>query len=367
MRKKTMHLFSAATISAIILAISSGQAAAQYRQVNLVGDSPGMAAHMDANLKDPWGLAFVEHGPFIVANKNTGVATIYLSNGQPLPFTVTVPAASNQPPGTPGSPTGLVINTTSDFVISKNGRSRPARLIFDTLDGLICGWNPEVDLLNAVVIIDNSAMTPFPASYTALALGRNSSGQHVLYAADSGASLATSNNQVFMYDGKFNQIGHFGDPGAPADKTVFGVQNIDGNLYVTYAAFTLLDGGLVDIFDTDGHLLKQFAENPPGGPLEEPWAVVRAPENFGKFGKALLIGNLGDGRISAFDRATGNFLGQLTDNAGVPISSGEGLWALAFRADGSRDEDNSQLYFTSGVNFEADGLFGFIVATDRKD
>jgi hypothetical protein len=65
--------------------------------------------------------------------------------------------------------------------------------------------------------------------------------------------------------------------------------------------------------------------------------------------------------------ATGNFLGQLEDDKGVPISNGEGLWALAFRGDSSRDEEGSRLYFTSGVNFEADGLFGFIVVTDRHD
>jgi uncharacterized protein (TIGR03118 family) len=359
-----MPLFSGAALALVIAGLP---AVAQYKQVNLVGDNPGMASHTDPNLKDPWGLTFSHDGPFFVANRATGLATLYGGNGQQIPFTITIPAASNLPPGTPGSPTGLVMNSTSHFLISKNGKSGPARLIFDTLDGLICGWNPDVDPSNAIIVVDNSASAPFPASYTALALGRNSKGKHILYAADSGSGPSTSNNQIAMYDDSFNLIGHFGDPAVPAGMTVFGIQNLDGKLYVTYAAFVPLNGGVVDVFDTDGNLLSHFAANSPAGPLEEPWAVVAAPEDFGRFGNALLIGNFGDGRINAYDRATGNFLGQLEDKNGTAISSGLGLWTLAFGGDRSDDDDRNRMYFTSGVNNEADGLFGYIVATHKQD
>jgi uncharacterized protein (TIGR03118 family) len=115
---------------------------AGYQQINLTGFQPGMAPHTDPNLNG-WGLAFAPDGPFFVADTSTGVATVYNHNGKPLPLVITIPAAPSLPAGTLGSPTGIVYNPTSDFVISANGKSAPARFIFDSLDGTISGWNPR--------------------------------------------------------------------------------------------------------------------------------------------------------------------------------------------------------------------------------
>src|SRR5262249_53586618 len=112
-----------------------------YQQLNLVGFQPGMARYTDTNL-NRWGPAYAPDGPFCVANTATGTATFYDAQGKALAQPVTIPAAPGQPLGPIGSPTGVVYNPTSDFVISANGRSAPARFLFDTLDGLICGWNP---------------------------------------------------------------------------------------------------------------------------------------------------------------------------------------------------------------------------------
>jgi uncharacterized protein (TIGR03118 family) len=107
-------------------------------------------------------------------------------------------------------------------------------------------------------------------------------------------------------------------------------------------------------------MLQRLASNDPSGPLEEPWAVTSAPYDFGRFSHALLVGNFGDGRISAFNPKNGKFLGQLADCHGKAISDGLGPWALGFRSDHPRDEP-SRLFFASGINGEADGLFGDIV------
>src|SRR5262249_46389997 len=112
-----------------------------YQQLNLVGFQHGMGHFTDAKLNG-WGLAFAPDGPFWVTDTNTGVSTVYDHQGKPLPLVVTIPAA---PGGTLGSPTGIVYNPTSDFVITKNGKSAPALFIFDTIDGTISGWNPAVD------------------------------------------------------------------------------------------------------------------------------------------------------------------------------------------------------------------------------
>ena len=53
----------------------------------------------------------------------------------------------------------------------------------------------------------------------------------------------------------------------PAGYAPFGIQNIDGSLFVTYAKQNTAKHddvagaghGFVDVFDTDGHLLRRFA------------------------------------------------------------------------------------------------------------
>ena len=278
-----------------------------YQQLNLVGHLPGMGHFTDPNING-WGMVAMPDGPFCVANTlSTGLATFYDRSGHVLPLTITVPASASQPLGPVGHPTGVVYNPTSDFVISAHGKSAPARLIFDTLDGTISGWNPVVDPTHAILMVDNDA-AGHPAVYTGLDIAQNSHGQNVLYAAD------ILNDRVEMLDGGFHAFGSFTDPSV----TGFGawqVEDVNGRLFVTFGTFPPPYGGVVDIFDTDGNLLtpNHFAANAPGaGPLENPWAIVQAPPNFGAFSNDLLIGNVeGAGNINVFDPATGAYLGQL--------------------------------------------------------
>jgi uncharacterized protein (TIGR03118 family) len=343
---------------------------AGYQQINLVSYQPGMSRHTDPNLNG-WGLDFAPDGPFCVANTSTGVATFYNHEGKTAAPPVTIPPAAIDPPGTLGSPTGVVYNPTSDFVISEHGKSAPARFIFDTLDGVICGWNPEVDPIHAIIMVDNSTESPYPASYTGLALARNSHGQHVLYAADSGTGPTTSNDRIDMFDGRFRSIGSFTDPNVASQypgNTVFQVEEVNNRLFVTFTGFTAPFGGVVDVFDTNGQLLTptHFAANAPAqGPLNAPWGIVQAPAHFGKFSDDLLIGNVeGAGNINAFDPVTGAFLGTLTHPNGTPIAI-TGLWDLAFGAGGKNNGKTDELFFTAGPTAEdlaGHGLFGMIDA-----
>jgi len=276
----------------------------------------------------------------------------------------------------------LVANSTSDFVISKDGKSGPARFIFDTIDGLICGWNPDVDPDRAIIIIDYSAAKPngafYPAGYGGLAIGRNSKGQNVIYATDGGRDETHDNNQVDMFDGNFKYLGSFSDADIPWYMGVFGIQNIDKKLYVSFAGFGDNQGGFVDVFDMDGNPLRRFGGNLSGGPLEAPWGFAMAPSHFGKFSHALLIGNLqGDlanepGRIKAYDPNTGALLGVLRNRSGRPIEIG-GLWALAFGTDKNANGATNELFFTAGPTFppnteiESDGLFGVIRPDDEDE
>lgn len=362
----------------VALMLLANTAVAQYRQRNLVADRTGLGAPtIDPLLLNAWGFTACQlqseddaenqqsgdgdddGSLFCVSDAFAGVATVYTQSGGKVPVTVSIPAAS-VPIAPFGLPTGIVFNRTRDFVISKNGKSAPALLIFATLDGAISGWNPKVDATNAVTIIDNSAETPFPASYTGLAIGKNSQGQNVIYAADSGGSLTTSNNRIDMFDGNFNSIGNFTDLNGTSGMTVYGIQNVRGKLFVSFATFTFLGGGVVDIFDTDGNLLtpSHFAVSPPAGPLEAPWGFALAPDNFGQFSNTMLIGNVDDGHINAYDPRTAQFLGQLKDTSGNLLIGTDGLWGLNFGH--GEDEDSGKLFFAAGANGYADGLFGVI-------
>lgn len=349
---KRKRIFVWAVLVAVTLAIANQPVVAQFKATNLVSDKTGMARYTDPNLLDAWGMAELPGGGFIVANALSGYVTFYSSNGKTLRSPVKVPAAPILPPGTPGSPAGLVANPTSQFVMSENGKSAPALYLFSTLDGLICGWNPAIDADNAVIIVDNSTLTPFPASYTDLSMARNKSGQWVIYASDSGISATQSNNNVEMYDGSFHLLGTFTDPIAPSNMTAYSARPVNGQLYVTYAAFTPAAGGVVDIFDTDGNMLSRLAANGPGGALEAPWWVMLAPGGFGWASHKLLISEVDSGQISVFNSTTGAYIGPLTDSRGKPIVV-DGIWALVF-ASGQGGDDSPQLFFSAGCTFPPD-------------
>jgi uncharacterized protein (TIGR03118 family) len=324
-------------------AFQAPPAAAQfYKETNLVSNLPG-ASHHDPNLVNAWGIANFQGSPFWVSDEGSGKSTLYNGTGTPQSLVVTVPPASGTGKGTP---TGIVANTdpsTTDFRISGS----PAAFIFDTLDGTISGWNGGA---KAVIAVNNSHLG---SSYTGLAMGFNN-GAYFLYAADNG-----SHRRVDMFNAAFKLVSSFTDSGAPADLAPYGIQNINGYLYVTFGKFGAF-GGLVDIFDTGGHLVRRFATN---GKLNAPWGLALAPPNFGKFSSALLVGNLGDGHINAFDYTTRAFLGQLETSSSTLITI-DGLWGLTFGSGGASDANGrtNQLFFTAGPNGYADGLFGVIVA-----
>jgi uncharacterized protein (TIGR03118 family) len=152
------------------------------------------------------------------------------------------------------------------------------------------------------------------------------------------------------------------DPNLPSGVVPFNIQNIGGNLYVTYATLgpggAPMPGGVVDEFDANGNFLKRIAANGSGGALFAPWGIVIAPSGFGAFSNDLLIGNFGNGEINAFDATTDMFLGTLDGPDGQPLVN-DHLWALETR-NGVNGFNPNALYFSAGINGEADGLFGEI-------
>jgi uncharacterized protein (TIGR03118 family) len=317
-------------------------------QTNLTSDLGGISPNQDPNLLNPWGLVASGTGPFWVSDNNAGVATIYNGQGQPQPLVVNIPL----PDGTPGgSPTGIVFNGGVGFRVSQNGATGPALFIFATEEGTISGWNPGVNLTNAVLAVDNSAQG---ADYTGLALGTDSDGRQLLYAANFGQGT------IDVFDAAFFSTqtigGSFTDNQLPDGFVPYNIQNIGGKLYVTYTrqdGATQVGDGFVDVFSTDGVLLQRLVS---GGPLNDPWGLTVAPATFGAFANDLLVGNVADGHINAFNPTTGAFLGGLNDGLGNPIAI-TGLWALRFGNGGTAGSTNT-LFFTAGIGDYQDGLFG---------
>jgi uncharacterized protein (TIGR03118 family) len=315
-----------------------------YQQHNLVSDLPGLADRVDPNLVNPWGIASGPTTPFWVADNHTSNSSVYDGNGVPTRAAVAIL----------GTPTGIVFNATTDFAVAPG---QPAKWLFATEEGTIAAWNNGAA---AVTKVDLSALGTV---YKGLALA-NSGGKNYLYTANFSAG------RVDVFDDNFVPValtGTFTDPNLPASFAPFDVQNIGGKLYVTYALPDAArhddvsgpGNGYVNVFDTDGNLLQRLVSQ---GPLNSPWGVVLAPAGFGGYGGALLVGNFGDGRINAFNSATGAWLGALRDGSGKALAI-DGLWGLTF-GNGTKAGDTHTLYFTAGIAgggaVEDHGLFGSI-------
>jgi uncharacterized protein (TIGR03118 family) len=338
----------------IALTITTGSA--QYKRTDLVSNQPGVAPTTDPHLVNGWGLVALPRSPYWVSDNGTGFSTLYTATGQQVQLFVTIPPVPGSPAGTLGTPTGIVGNISSnanDFKITENDVSRPSVFIFATLDGTISGWNPMIGGAagnsHATIAADRSDVG---AVYTGLAIATNQVGQTFLYAADGGP-----NRRVDTFDGTFKLVKSFDDPAIPNGFTPYGIQTINGQIWVTFTALKKAQGGFVDVFNTEGNLVKHFAVH---GPLHSPWGIALAPSDFGPMSNAILISNnISRGRINAFNPQTGQFLGPLRDANGKVIEV-DNIWALQFGQDGGPNGAHNQLFFTAGPNSYANGLFGVI-------
>jgi len=340
-----------------------------YRQINLVSDQPGRAPLTDPDLVNAWGLAASPGtnakpgSPLWVADNGSDKATLYTgataTSVTKVGLVVSVTGAA---------PTGQVFNTAgSGFAVSDNqGHSGSSMFIFDTENGTIDGWNATVGATSSnpstvtEVARDNGAN----AVYKGLAIAQASDGKTYLYATN------FRSGRVEAYDSTFKPVqlpgGLFVDPRLPAGYGPFGIAEINGKLYVTFAKqdATLHDDvaglghGFVDVFTNNGAFVHRLASR---GALDSPWGLALAPAGFGRFSGDLLVGNFGNGHINVYSPATGRHLGQLQQPNGRPIVI-DGLWALSFGNGNAARTD--QLLFSAGPDGESHGLLGKIVVAN---
>jgi uncharacterized protein (TIGR03118 family) len=371
MKMNVHHRNRAAGLASILMLVgciaipATGSAADFYQQRNLVADRiEAHAENVDRNLVNPWGLAFNPFAVAWVADNGTGVSTLYDGDGKPQSLVVTIPPAVA---GETGDPTGIVFNGGAGFVVTKGTLSGPSRFLFASEDGGIAGWAPNVDVNNAIRVVPASGTTD--AVYKGLAISADGRRQ-LLYAAD------FHNNRVDVFDAAFAKVTlpgkPFHDPHLPSGFAPFGIQAINGDIWVSYAKQDAnrhddVPGsgfGFVNVFAPDGHFIRRFASH---GALNAPWGMALAPASFGRFSNRLLVGNFGDGAINAYDVDSGKFVGRLKGANHKPIAI-EGLWGIAF-GNGLNNQPVDTLFFTAGPGDEQHGLYGRldVVPGDEHD
>ena len=347
--------------------VAVAQTAGTYQVANIISDGSVPATTMDSNFINPW--AITPTGTFWMNAQGTGYSYVVPTAGT-VSFKVSIPSASGVTT-TIGSPTGAVsaASAATGYILS-NGTK--ASFIFDSLDGLISGWNSKLGatvspIPVALPIVNNSSIG---AVYTGLGIVTNTTGTFLL-ATDFGTP-----NAVEVYDSNFAKAklaGSFTDPSLPANYVPYSIHVLGTQIYVAYAMRTgtsqstyqavLGEGnGIVDIFDVNGNFVSRAVT---GGNLNAPWGVAIAPTTFGIYGGALLIGNFGDGVINAYNPTTFAYLGRLADGTGKTLIY-NALWDLVFgntpAVPGTAAVAGTAgaLYFTAGLANEAHGLLGQI-------
>jgi uncharacterized protein (TIGR03118 family) len=358
-----------------------------FRQVNLVSDVPGMATILDPEVKNPWGIAFGPKKtptPLWVSNQFNPASDCGSPDCIPAPedllTKVTLysgangvnPIAKVPLEVQASSPTGIVFNPSSDFVINQAGTDTPARFIFNETfvnesgtapEGRITGWSNVPAPAPSTTSTDARQDPGLPFGL-ALVPKHNGHPAHLLVADGITGS-------VTMYDTNFALVtkpGRFEDPNAEADGlAAYNVMFLKGKVYVAYFANS---GGAVSVFTRQGVFVKRLVT---GDPLDAPWGMAISPKGWNGVGRSLLVANVDDGTINAFGLGNGRFRGTLSDADGNPLIN-PGLWGIAF-GNGVIGTPRS-LIFAAGVGSEVGGfgddiyehgLVGLIEPLNRHD
>jgi len=364
--RRATRLMSAAILAVSAIALHSRASAAPVAPVGtpknytvnyLLSDGSIPSEQVDLGFRNGWGIAASATGPWWVSVNEMDNASVIDAAGVVQPLKVTIL----------GSPTGIVHSDASGFVVSDGTNSGPAKFLFATENGKIYGWNPSVGPAapdgEAFLVIDRESVG---AVYKGLAIAQTLTGTR-LYAAD------FHNGRVDVIDENNTLVqttpGAFIDPKLPEGYAPFGIQQLAGRIFVTYAkqdAAKMDDVpgqglGMINVFDTDGVLIAEVAQH---GQLNAPWGMALAPAaGFGTASGKLLVGNFGDGTIATFDMTDDfrrfNPAGVLRDAAKKPIAI-DGLWGIAF-GNGGQAGASDALYFAAGPAGESHGSFGRII------
>jgi uncharacterized protein (TIGR03118 family) len=345
MKPSTIRIKTIVFIAAVLFMTAALSRATGFDWENLQSNVHGVAELTDRHVVNPWGLARSAWDTIFVADNGTGVATEYFEDGTPAPSfgnprVITIPPSAANTEG--ANPTGTIWNHTSSFHVSNGVNSLPAKLIFVSEDGMICGWNPNLNDTHAFRAVDRGATG---AIYKGVAMGVANNHSFLYVTNFHSGHVETYNENFALQTTGFP----FSDPNIPAGYGPFGIRNFDGNVVVTYAKqdaekeddVPCPGCGFVNVFNTHGQLPRRLVSH---GNLNAPWGLEIVNGQ-------LWVGNFGDGRINVYDPGNGSFIGRPKDIFNIPLRF-DGLWGL-------RLEDGI-VYFTAGIVDEDHGIFGVI-------
>ncbi|MBO3459279.1 TIGR03118 family protein [Aetokthonos hydrillicola Thurmond2011] len=407
------------TLLCSLLALSTAMPAAagnsadnRYTETRFVANKASYKPEtVDPKLINAWGIAIRPAGAgghFWVGGKNISfeyVGDVQASSDPTLRRLTTDPQltyVSLPVGGDDNTATGVVFSdSTNNFVITQQVKNAapitaPAKFLFASDGGIISAWTERKKIdgtfdrpLEAVAVIDQSKDG---AQFFGLAVNKDYSR---LYAADFGAHPG-----IKVFDGQFKPLPiYFEQPFDtnkngqvdPGEYAPFNIQALttpqgESHLFITYAKTqacpkeeiakgTCAKGelfageedtskpgqGRLAEFTEDGRLVAVWKD---GGRLSAPWGVAFAPNDFGALSGMLLVGNFGDGHISAFDPTTRQFREFMRNEKGRPVKIDK-LWGLLF-GNGQSLGDSNALYFSAGPNDEQDGLFGSLRVASKR-
>lgn len=335
-----------------------------FAQTNLIANKASFGAKLvDKHLVNAWGLAAGPGTPIWVSDNNSGFASVYGGgvNGSKVTLDLTVPV-----PG--GNPTGQVFNSDQSAFHVAKGAAADFIVATDSVGskqspGEIAAWNG-----GAKFVVEDSTSggaggkTPAKAVFKGLAEATTPKAGPELFATD------VSNATVDVFSSSFKLMktpGEFRDPKLPKGYAPFGIQELGGKIYVSYGKQNkkktdVVEGtglGVVDVYNVNGKLLHHLVSNGVSSPLDEPWGLAIAPKGFGPFASDLLVGNLGNGWINAFNPTTGKYLGALDTTTGSPIAI-DGLWGIEVGS--SAFGGAKSLVFSAGPNAYKNGVVGIL-------
>lgn len=396
-------------------AAGSGSGIAQLVTVtNLTADTQvGNAPNIASSLVNSWGVVAYK-GMFWVADNGSGKVSILDAMGKPA-TAQNAPVASDALDLGEGI-TGVAINSSNAMQMENQNACGPANLIFASEHGQLIGVNTDINATGGTVLVDRSsagaaylgvAVLDVKQGATCTATGPgcdpgtgmgsgsdpssgsgSGSGTSSGTGSGSGTSSGTGsgsdhgsgnvpapgvlvlaadfhNARIDVFDESFRLLSTpmFSKPDAiPADFAPFNVAVFDNVVYVAFAEVDKTTGdemagaglGFVVAFDLCGNMLWTAK----GNELNAPWGMALVGDKALVPG-ALLVGNFGDGHITAINAKDGTILGQLMTASGAVAI--DGLWGLTLGT-GVQAAKAGGLYFTAGPEDETHGTFGVITA-----
>jgi uncharacterized protein (TIGR03118 family) len=327
--------------------------------INLTSDQAKIATNSAAAMVNAWGIIGFQ-GMFWIADAGTGKISIVDGKGVPSTGKLASDTIDLGEGITGIAATGLPVDDMTALQIHGASTCGPAQLIVASEDGKLFGINVGLSTTSGFLLMDRSGSA---ASYKGVAVVQGKSGPLVL-AAD------FHNGRIDVFDANFGFVTDvsFAVPSLPAGFAPFNVMASGNTVYVAYAMQDAdkadeVQGaglGLIAAFDTSGKLLATLKSDS----FNAPWGMAMS-RDFAAFPNALLVGNFGDGHITAVAPVdpTGltrnmTVLGQLVDATGAPLMI-DGLWGLAFGADVTNARPDA-VYFAAGPDDEMHGMFGAI-------